>query len=162
MRFSILFLAAAVWIAPTSNTSFTPEYYVVLDSAKGEGLLNQCSRSVPEKIDAYFTLSQEDIRTLEDNFLKIKKIKAKACCQTSQQVTSLEKFAFQYMGVTVGNRRFIYLNAFKVNNKVDFETFYKDWKSSPVVMCDGGDHYWGALFDLGRQKFTQLAFNGII
>ena len=63
--------------------------------------------------------------------------------------------------MTIGNKRYIYINAFEINSERDFETFYKGWKTEPIIMCDGGESYWGVLFDLDKLKFKELVVNGV-
>ena len=34
------------------------------------------------------------------------------------------------------------------------------WREKPVNPCDGGNHFWGVIFNLETLKFEQLAING--
>jgi hypothetical protein len=34
------------------------------------------------------------------------------------------------------------------------------WMSAPVVVCDGGDSFWGLSFDVDAKTFSAPAFNG--
>jgi hypothetical protein len=52
-----------------------PKYSVSFDIEKGSRLLKQCSRGTPDNISSYWTVTADEIKVLEDNFKKIKKIK---------------------------------------------------------------------------------------
>ncbi len=145
----------------TQVNSHTPKYSTILEPTNGERLLRQCSRGTPKNISGYWTLNKSDIETLERQFMRIKKIKATECCLMNGTIKTLDNFAFQYVGVTIKKKRYIYLNAFHVDSEEEFKTFYKNWTTEPIVMCDGGDYYWGALFDLDKCKFRDLAINGV-
>jgi hypothetical protein len=138
-----------------------PLYNVILTKDKGEKLLNQCSRAVPSNITDYFDLEKENISLLENNFKKLLKVKAKDCCLIGGKIDSLDNYAFQYIGVIINNRKYIYINAFYIETENDFSTWYKNWTTEPVIVCDGGDSFWGVLFDLKSHKFSHLAINGI-
>ncbi|HEY0653363.1 MAG TPA: hypothetical protein VGD65_09555, partial [Chryseosolibacter sp.] len=142
----------------TQDNYYQPKYSTILDSSKGERLLRQCSRGTPRDISAYWTPTEKDVQKIEINFKKVIKLKS----PNGQAISNLDKFAFQYIGVTIKTKKFIYLNAFHFNSVDEFNTFYKNWTTDPIVMCDGGDHYWGVLFDLNKLKFRDLEVNGII
>lgn len=151
-----------LYCQPSSvSYDFIPLYSTVLASENGDKMMNQCSRSVPENIDKYFDLTKENIELLESNFRKILAIKSTGCCFNGWEVENLENYGFQYIGVEINNRKYIYLNAFIIDGDDDFTNWYKNWKVAPIVMCDGGDGFWGVLFDLETQNFSQLSINGI-
>lgn len=138
-----------------------PKYSVTFDKEKGSRLLKQCSRGTPNNISSYWTLTEDEIKLLEDNFKKIKKLKSSDCCYPGTMLGNLNKYGFQYVGVTINDRRYIYINAFEINSQRDFETLYKNWQTEPIIMCDGGESYWGVLFDLDKLKFKDLIVNGV-
>ena len=76
-------------------------------------------------------------------------------------VKDLDGYGFQYLGVTIKNKRYIYINAFYVVSKKDLKEEYKNWKKEPIVVCDGGEGFWGVLFDIETLEFSELAFNGM-
>lgn len=100
---------------------------------------------------------------MEDNFKKILSIKSTGCCFKGWEIPDLKDYAFQYIGVIINNRKYIYINAFAIEmlyEQDSFETWYKEWKTKPIIICDGGDGFWGALFDLEKKAFSQLSVNG--
>jgi hypothetical protein len=52
-------------------------------------------------------------------------------------------------------RRLIYINAFLEPDPP------KNWRTEPVVACDGGTSFWGAIFDPATGQFSRLAINGV-
>jgi hypothetical protein len=65
----------------------------------------------------------------------------------------------QYVGIVVGGRRLIYVNAFP--SEVAEED--KDWKTHFLGdICDGGSSFWGVLFDPATGKFIDLETNGYV
>jgi hypothetical protein len=138
-----------------------PEYSVILSSELGKKLLDQCSRSVPGNITNYWNPDSIQIEQLFSNFKSILELSSEGCCLPSAKIDSLESYAFQFCGVVIGKRRYIYINAFLFQSKVDFTRFYRNWQEVPIKICDGGKGYWGALFDTETLQFRNLSFNGV-
>ncbi len=158
----LLFIPLIVFSQSNTNQmKYIPQYGTILSSDNGEKIMNQCSRSIPENIDKYFDLTKGNIELLESNFRKILAIKSTGCCYKGWKIEKLENYGFQYIGVMINNRKYIYLNAFIIDEQDSFETWYKEWKTKPIIMCDGGDGFWGALFDLENKSFSHLSVNGI-
>ena len=138
----------------------TPEHEVALKPEHAKSLLNQCSRSTPKNISDSWAVSDSEISQIHEHFNKLKSLKSSGCCIEGLKLNSLDAYAFQYLGVTIKKRRYIYVNAFFVDPEY-FEEWYKEWEIKPMVFCDGGESFWGVLFDLERSKFEQLNINGI-
>ena len=145
--------------ATCQNLKFKPSFGVTLDTSYGSELFKPCSRSVPDSVSGFWNITFKEIESLEESFKTIKTITAKDCCFTEAKVDSLETFAFQYLGVTINGKRFIYLNAFPMADIKHLRKRDYDPAKYPVVVCDGGDYYWGALFDIETKQFSHLAFN---
>lgn len=145
----------------SQKNNFTPEFSTIILSNKGKELLNQCSRAVPEKIENYYDLTANEIQKLENNFRNILEIKSSECCMKGLKIKKLKGYIFQYTGIVLNRKKYIYINAFKVESKEDLKTYYKNWKTEPVIVCDGGESFWGALFELETESFSQLSINGI-
>ncbi len=71
------------------------------------------------------------------------------------QILHPEKCYRQYIGVIVGNRKLIYVNAF-----CNIEPY--NWRERFVNICDGGWSVWGALFDPTTGEFSELATNRVV
>jgi len=142
--------------------SFNPKYKSIISLEKGNILLNQCSRSTPKNIDAYFNLSENEMIEIQENLKKIYKLRSSGCCIKKVKIGNLNQFAFQFIGVIIKGEKYIYINAFysdKEGNLIDIDS--NEWKTKPIIVCDGGTNYWGALYDFKKKKFSQLSFNGV-
>jgi len=62
----------------------------------------------------------------------------------------------QYLGIVIGARKLMYLNAFLL----DKNEIPSDWRSRLVSFCDGGAAFWGAMYDPETHEFTRLEING--
>ena len=58
------------------------------------------------------------------------------------------------MGFVNKSTRYLYVNAFPIEflNR-------QDWKRFPMVICDGGPHLWGIVFDMDTERFYNLYLN---
>jgi len=76
---------------------------------------------------------------------------------TGKQIENPSRYYRQYVGIVVGERKLIYLNAFC--EKVVKQS--GDWRKNPVDVCDGGDCFWSAVYDTSSGEFSDLQVNGI-
>src|ERR1035437_4057069 len=74
---------------------------------------------------------------------------------TPKKVKNLITYGFQYLGVIIKDKKYIYVNAFYVKTPQDLFTKFKDWKTYPVIACKGGKSFWGVLFGLEDGTFSQ-------
>ena len=118
--------------------------------------MKQCSRPVPEKAKKFSLVSQPSVDTLEANFKKVQSLVSTTCCYSMGKIKDLANYGFQLIGVSINGKSYIYINAFL---KGDINLL-PTWKTEPVIMCDGGEGFWGALFDPETKEFSQLSFNG--
>ncbi|MTI19633.1 hypothetical protein E1176_01225 [Fulvivirga sp. RKSG066] len=159
-RFSITAIICLIISLESLSQTFKPDYATALDAEAGTELLNQCSRSTPDNITDFWMVTDTEVVLLEQNFRKLTRLKSSGCCYSGVKIKSLRKFGYQYIGVTIKGKRYIYINAFHID-KNSFEQWYKNWETEPIVFCDGGDYFWGVLFDLKSEKFKDLNINGI-
>jgi len=62
--------------------------------------------------------------------------------------------------IEIEGRRYVYINAFR-EHPIYLRRQDQDlWRSKPVLVCDGGEGFWGVLYDPEARKFSQLSFNG--
>jgi hypothetical protein len=125
----------------------------LLASELAPTVVQQCSRAVP-RISGTWQPTEPQIRQLEADFRSLEGRKSEACCNPGVNLKDPEHYYRQYVGVVRDGRRLIYINAFR-------EPAPPDWRTMPVVVCDGGDGHWGVLYDPALRSFSQLAFNGI-
>jgi len=134
----------------------------MLDSSRGHAVMDQCSRSVPKNVSVFWNPTQSDMKKIEQNLKKLLSLKASACCLMGYKLDSLNGYAFQYVGVVVKKKKYIYINAFRAGSDDYLIRFFEKWKTDPIIACDGGSGFWGVLYDIENSTFEQLAFNGII
>ncbi len=72
------------------------------------------------------------------------------------QIEDLQRYAFQYLGVIIKGKKFIYVNAFP-KERMEGENEISTGKL--VSVCDGGFDYWGVLFDVKTASFQKLSVN---
>lgn len=125
---------------------------VILPRAVAGGMLDQCSRSVPPRADGEWTPRPDQIAALERN-LPAYMVKAGA----GQLPVPLAQYRRQYGGYVVGADSMIYVNAFLPAPLFDTLT---DWHRRPMLICDGGEAYWGVSYDPAQRRYFGLAFNG--
>jgi hypothetical protein len=148
-----------------SQNKYSPNFSTIISANNGLVMLNQCSRSTPENINGFFELAKNDIEQLEENFKNIYSLKSTKCCYAKKKIQNLENFAFQYIGVNINNEKYIYINALGFSNSDEVDEskpFFKNWKTLPISVCDGGSSYWGVLYNIRKKKFSQLSINGSI
>ena len=160
-----IFLVAISGNAFSQKYAYKPDYSTILPKSDGKKLLNQCSRSTPQNIQAYFDVTKEDVEQLEQNFKRLYSLKSKGCCAPKAKVGNLKNYVYQYVGVEIYSKKYIYINALGFFDKKEVQDnnfFFEDWKSRPVIICDGGSMFWGVLYNLESQKFSDLSMNGSI
>ena len=144
------------------STKDSKGFGIAMDSLGGSHLLRQCSRFTPIDISSFWVVSKTDANELEKNFPAIDSLKSAECCRPGAKITNRGNYAFQYIGVVINNRKFIYINAFPATDIAFMKKIQKDFnpKHAPIIVCDGGKSYWGALYDIETKTFSQLCFNG--
>ncbi|HLT47709.1 MAG TPA: hypothetical protein VK002_10820 [Rubricoccaceae bacterium] len=132
--------------APTA-----PGSYTVLDAALAEEATRQCSRA-SYAVEGGWNPSEADVRLLEEHLPDLLTLPSTACCLPDARLDDLGRYHRQYVGVVIGGRRLIYVNAFPARLSAE--------AGEPFIVCDGGTSFWGALFDPETATFSDLAFNG--
>lgn len=123
---------------------------VVLPSASAKSFMNACSRPGLSKFDATWQPSEDDIRTMESRLSHVSLLHE----QNRVKIEHPGQYFRQYVGIIVGKRKVIYINA-----------FCKDitgWHKHSVDACDGGSCFWGVLYDSETHEFSDLHINGNI
>jgi len=143
-----------------SQSAFVPAFSTILKNDQGKAIMAQCSRSIPDKVTGYYDLSEAEVAKLDSNFRKLIYVKSTGCCIVRETIKNLDKYAYQYIGLTIGKEKYIYINAFAVDPTKGPDDKQKDWKETPIIVCDGGSGFWGALFKISDGTFTELAVNG--
>src|SRR5438105_1271237 len=120
-----------------------PTLSAILPDSQGPALMRQCSRGAPSEVTSFWTPSSAEIAALEQRLPKF--------LHKTQPEIKLPDYHRQYVGVVSRGRKLIYLNAFirgglTVNPN-------KDWKTTAIIVCDGGYGFWGVEFDPADKTF---------
>ena len=136
--------------------------YTVLDSTQASSLVTQCSRWAPT-ISSAWNPRDSDIANLEHNLGAIQGLTADSGSIIGVRIVNPSAFLRQYVGVVIGTKRFVYVNAFPLAEFEEWPSSVQrpDWRREPYIVCDGGESYWGVLFDPVTCTFWGLATNGI-
>jgi hypothetical protein len=128
-----------------------PVRMTVLPETEAAGALAQCSRPTVAGANAYFVPSLGEIAAAERGL-------AAWMAQPGGHgpAAPASEYVRQYVGVVAGGRRLLYLNLFHESALADVP----EWQSRAVVVCDGGDRFWGISYDLESGTFGEPAFNG--
>jgi hypothetical protein len=103
------------------------------------------------KVDRGWMPEKADVDLLESHLGEIAKLKPRCCVP---KIADAGGFYRQYIGIVVGGRRLIYVNAFAP------DPIPKDWQSRLTFVYDGGGGYWRVLFDPVTGQFSDLETNG--
>ena len=185
MRQSFLFVAGIAFVcssglfgqvAPRAS-QLNPDRGVVLEDPFAKGLWHMpaldsashrvwsCSVIRVPKVDGVWTPKQAQIRSLEPVLAKV----IAESLSAWPRAPSINDFYRQYMGILVSGHRLIFVNGFhksyfqhlRGDEQQDRERATFDWRRSPVQVCDGGENYFGALYDPGSGRVLQFGFNGV-
>lgn len=139
---------------------YKPQYLSFLDTSKGRQLLLQCSRSAPTNVKGFWVIREPERAELSRKF---KRLLTKLSRQYNVEpvFSTFQGYCVQCIGVIIHGRKFIYISGFKLGPDELRDDEYKNWQTEPIVICDGGDSVWGALFNTRSKSFSQLKFNGV-
>jgi hypothetical protein len=156
LLFSALVFFQTVCIA--QDYRFKPMIAATMDTSTKMQVLDCCSRTCPDSITGIWIITPKEILILEKYFKKILTLETELCCGINN-IDSLNSYAFQYLGVWRNSKKLIFINAF---SKSILKYFPKSKKLNkyPMLWCDGGNDFWGALFDVEAKEFIFLAING--
>ncbi|MDB6055119.1 MAG: hypothetical protein JWN25_2642 [Verrucomicrobiales bacterium] len=153
MKVLILLLAVFTLAACSSTgrlvdtSKLQPSRGAILEGNAALKLFSQCSRSAP-KPDGFWTPATEVISIMETEFPdQMNRIH-------SFHRAPFEKYYRQYAGFTKSTRRYIYCNFF--TGSQDDELF----RTRAIIACDGGDEFFGVVYDVENHKFQDYRANG--
>jgi hypothetical protein len=79
----------------------------------------------------------------------------------------------QYVGIIANGHRLIFINGFhrshfQLMQRIDSidhargrSAHHFDWRTTPVLVCDGGAGYFSAIYDPNTRAILQFSFNGL-
>jgi hypothetical protein len=137
------------------------EHAVVLSPNQVGPTLKQCSRLTPQNVDGAWGVPPAVVAQLEQDLNKLSGLKSSQCCDSGRSVKNPGAYLRQYVGVTIRGKKYVYINAFEGPITHLRHESLDVLMHRPVIICDGGDAFWGALYDPETRTFSALAFNGV-
>jgi hypothetical protein len=145
----IIAIALLCTACGVANPELPPRVAILRASQSAESL-KQCSRSSPSNVSGGWDISPDLAAQIEADLPKL---------ATEMHGLDPQVFYRQYVGILQSGQRRVYINAFAPST---LETHDDSWESKPTGACDGGDQFWGAVYDPATRQFSELAFNGAI
>ena len=157
----VVALALALVLCSTAGFAASLGEGVVMPLAKGQDLLDQCSRDTPD-VTSYWLPDAGQIADLEK---ALDPAIASALAKRVEMAPD-QGYDRQYIGIVTGGQKRIYINGFihELRETKGAEVSYPPkefWRTNAVVICGGGSYYFGAIYDLATKKFSDFAFNGM-
>jgi len=124
---------------------------VIFPADKAQSLLHQCSRGTPQKGKGFWQPQISQIAGLEQLLPGLLEKNF-----SGQRHPPIQDYGRQYAGLIVQERKLIYVNGFLSGYRE-----LEGWRTNPVVVCDGGNSFFGVEYDPQTKSFQSLAFNGV-
>jgi len=150
-RVAAVFLALFVWSTAVGGGSL-PDHCAILPISQGPALIRQCSRSSPTAVSSFWSPSASQVLAVEQRLSELLR-------ESGHKLKISDSFR-QYVGVTSYGKKLIYLNCFP-EFALDHSSDRRDWRTTALTVCDGGDVFWGVEFDPVDNTFHNIQFNGV-
>jgi len=150
-QFLITLLALLAW-STESNGESLPDHCAILPTSQGAALIRQCSRGSPAGVSGFWNPSLSQVLAVEQ---RLPELLRKSCHKLK-----LSDSYRQYVGVTSRGKKLIYLNSFP-EFVLGHSGDRRDWRTTALIVCDGGDVFWGVEFDPADNTFHNIQFNGV-
>jgi hypothetical protein len=121
----------------------------VLSPTLGSALLKQCSRPTPQNIEGFWVPTEQNIARLEQLLVPFL-----TSISGGKSALPLEHYHRQYVGFIKGGKRYIYGNFYGQSEAGRNESV------EPVIVCDGGADFWGIVYSLDSNTFSNFYRNG--
>jgi hypothetical protein len=150
MRALIIIAIALLGTACSFAKPGLPPHVAILQANQASEALKQCSRPSPSAVSGGWDVSPEIAAQIEADLPKL-----------SGQMHGVNPQVFyrQYVGIVQAGKRRVYINAFAPDT---LEKHDDSWETKPTGACDGGNLFWGAVYDPVTHQFSELEFNGAI
>lgn len=158
---SVAFLVFASSALATESSGFlSAEGPLALKRSQAPELFKQCSRRAPKpETRFWFPILWEpiaaDVKALET---QLERYIGTIDPSTSPTPAKGQLYRGQYAGFTRGNVKYIYaayVPARIVNSLKDVVP-----SGNAIQFCDGGDHFWGIVYNPAIGQFSELEVNG--
>jgi len=166
MRLSVVILAALLGMsackAERNSAALIPSWAALVPSQNAAVVGQPCGPPL-HAAEGIWSPSQEDIRRLERQLnLVLEESLARSLLPDSLR-PAVNDYYRQYAGVIVNGRRLIYVTGFHRQYLASVQQLHGDttaWRTQPVLVCDGGEFYFGAAYDPSDGHFIAFQFNG--
>ncbi len=154
---AIIWLLCLVFVS--AQTGKTSQYMLakdgahLLDPTQASKLFDQCSRSapIPEK-GLFWKPDKIQIKELETRlYIFLEKFRN----AEERHPPTDEIYLSQYVGFYEKGKRLIYGNFYPED-----EHTRGDRSLYAVIFCDGGEPFWGIVYDPDSGEFSRLSMNG--
>lgn len=159
-RFAV---ALGMFLSGCDAAAALPPGAAILPGEQVPVMLRQCSREAPEAGEASWQPGEADIAALEAALPAALRDRPETRGDYSPAFDwsrAPEGWGRQYVGIVRGGRRFVYGNFHP--RRLYRDDPIADWRTHPVIICDGGSVFFGVEYDVEAGRFTHLAFNGAI
>jgi len=158
-RWALLFTFMVLLCGSSTTAALAEEVpFTILPPAEVRHLERLCSRPGPGRISSGWDPTADQIAQAEGRFPGL-------VTAMGRPDRPLDEYYRQYLGVVIAGRRLIYVNLFPrmlVERPERFGGANDFWRTVFVRACDGGDAFWGVLFDPQTLRFSAPEFNGAI
>lgn len=144
-----MILASALAACATTTTAPNGLQTTALTGPEALKALKQCSRPSPPH-DLARLLSPADIRLTNSNLGKLATMKD----SDGRGIRPLNEYIYQYVGIVDKGVNKVYVNAIMPPPDQII------WQKQALIMCDGGDRAFGAVFNPETQTFSNFEING--
>ena len=127
--------------------------WAILPETEADHAKELCSRPGPPKFQGTWKPTDSDIQTMESRLSRISRLRTQSGI-VGVQIDHPENYYRQYLGITIDEHKFIFINAFCDDKPPD------SWREMLVDICDGGCS-WGVVYDLATGNFSHLEMNGV-
>jgi hypothetical protein len=122
----------------------------VLPEAEATRLRDTCSRG-PVQFDETWRPGNDVVSSLTKKLQSLSNVTR--CRSTRDSLLPSYKYHFQYVGIVVGGRRLVYVNAISVGMVPE------DWQTRFADICGGGPGAWSVFYDPANRVFSNLWIN---
>ena len=150
--------------ATDSNSSQEPQC-VVLAGPRAAEVLRQPSRRVPI-VDGTWTPDDGILADIAPQVCSVlqslldERRTRLAAWFVSARERNASDYCVQCVGVIRAGRRLVYLNGFQRHPAIGIGSDGDGWRAVPVIVCDGGQGFFGAEYDPQTRRIMRLVFNG--
>jgi hypothetical protein len=150
VRFAVVILALS--LVGAAGDESLPDHCAILSVSEGPALIKQCSRSSPTDVSGFWSPSPSQMNAIEQLLPEL--------LRKSGHKLNLSHSNRQYVGITSHGKKLIYVNSFPGSILTESNE-QRDWRTKAIIICDGGEAFWGVEFDPADNTFHNIQFNGI-